>query len=152
MREAKWYFIMLAIGNLLGAGLTLLFVYRPASATIAELRQESERLSGLHRAELDDYSELLKTTRSRVAELTDTLGAAEDANRAALDRAIRAEKQAQDIQKLIGQIQDSGERSSELNHSIRGETEDALGELRSLRGFLAENYTGGGEEGPSTED
>ena len=150
--KAKWILVAFAVGLLVGAGAVLYFVYRPASATVADLREQSDRAAEQYRAEIAEYSDLLSTARGRAGELAEDLGRAAEEHRAAVERVGELENQARSLQELIGEIQESGGRASEYNRAIRSEAEGALGELREYRATLAESPGDSGERDPPAED
>lgn len=150
--KAKWILVAFAVGLLAGAGAVLYFGYRPASTTIADLRAESERLSRQYRDELDSYTRLLSTARTRVTELTEDLRRADAAYRDAIDGAERLENQIRGLQELVGEIQESSGRAAEYNRAIRNEADTALGDVHRLRGILVKYRPSSGERDPPAED
>ena len=74
MNALKWILIAFAVGLLAGAAVVLFALYRPASATIADLRKQSERSAEQYRAEIAEYSDLLAEARGRAGELAEDLG------------------------------------------------------------------------------
>ena len=152
MNALKWVLIAFAVGLLVGAGIVLFALYRPASATITDLRKQSDRAAEQYRAELDSYTGLLAEARGRAGELESDLARAAEEHRADVERVERLEDQARSLQKLIGEIQDSGGRASEHNRAIRGEAEAALGELREYRAAIESSPGDSGERDPPAED
>jgi len=150
--KAKWILVAFAIGLLVGTGAVLFALYRPASATITDLRAESDRAAEQYRAEIAEYSDLLSTARGRAGELAEDLGRAAEEHRAAVERVGELENQARSLQELIGEIQESGGRASEYNQRIREEATAALGELREYRAALESSSGDSGERDPPAED
>lgn len=145
MAKIKWYLAAFLVGAILGAGAVLFFMLRPASTTITELRAESDRAARQYQDEAAKYSDLLADARGRAGELAEDLARATEERRADLEGAARMEDQAQSLQKLIGEIQESDERASGYNRAIRDEAESASVELREYRETL-EGSTGSGGE------
>ena len=152
VQKIKWYLAALLLGAVLGAGIVLFALYRPASAAIADLRAESDRASEQYRTEVGEYTDLLAEARGRTGELENDLAQAAEEHRADVERVGRLEDQARSQQELIGKVQESGGRASEHNRAIRGEAEAALGELREYREALTASSGSGGERDPPAED
>jgi len=150
--RVKWILLAFAIGLLVGAGTVFVFMLRPSSATITDLREQSERAAEQYRAEIAEYSDLLNTARGRAGELAEDLGRAAEEHRAAVERVGRLENQARNLQELIGEIQESGGRASEYNQRIGEEATAALGELQEYRAALAGSPGDSGERDPPAED
>lgn len=152
MQKIKWCGIAFAIGAVLGAGLVLFTLYRPASATITELRDESDRAAEQYHEEVAEYSDLLAGARGRTEKLAEALGRAEEEHQADIERVARLEEQAHDFRAFIGAIQELGGRASEYNQAIRNEAESALRELQEYREAVESSPGYSGERDPPAED
>lgn len=150
--KAKWILVAFVVGLLASAGAVLYFVYRPASSTIADLREQSDRAAQQYRAEIAEYTDLLSTARGRAGELASALEQAVGEYRSAIERIAGLEIQSRSLQELIGKVQESSGRASEYNRAIRDEAEAALGELRKYRAALAAGPGDSGERDPPAED
>ena len=150
--NAKWILVAFLIGAILSAGIVLYFVYRPASATIAELREQHDRDSAIYKRALHDNLGLLEAARGR-AEIAEDL-----AGRVQMEVA-RLTGEAQDNERRFRELADRFDgieagnlRAEELNRRIAEEAERGLGEIRSFGRELPADSGDSPERDPPAED
>jgi len=150
--KAKWILVAFAIGLLVGAGAVLYFVYRPASATIVELREQYDRDSSIYRRALSYNIGLLEAAGRRAETAEDLAGRVQAESERLTERARRNEQRFRELTDRFDGIEAGNLRSEELNRRIG---EEATRGLKEIRGF-GENLSGdsgdGSERDPPTED
>lgn len=152
MQKIKWYLIVFAVGFIIGAGVVLGFMFRPASVTITELRDESKLAAKQYRTKTTEYNNLLGEAGGRISQLAKDLGRAAETRREDLERIEYLEAEARSLAELIINVQESSGRSYEHNRGIRTEADSALGELREYRETLTESISNSREGTSTTED
>lgn len=142
--KAKWILVAFAIGLLVGAGAVLVALYRPASATIAELREQYERDSAIYRRALSENLSLLEAARGRAETAEDLAGRIQAEVERLTERARSNEQRFRELTGRIGEIEEGNLRAEELNRWI---AEEATRGLEEIRGF-GESLSGDSENGP----
>ena len=150
--KAKWILVAFAIGLLVGAGAVLYFVYRPASATIVELREQYDRDSSIYRRALS-YNIGLLEAAGRRAETAENLAGLVQAEVERLAGESRLnERRFRELTDRFGGIEESNLRVEELNRRIAEEATRGLAEIRGFGENLPEDSGNGSERDPPAED
>lgn len=152
MNVFKRILVAFVVGAILGAGVVLYFSYHPASATIADLRAESERAVEQYRAEVTEYSDLLAAARGRVEELAESFATEEADHQRSIDRVGRLEDRIRELESIGLAESEAYSRALEYNRSIGDEAAAALRELREYSAAFAGSLDDSGKKDSQSED
>jgi hypothetical protein len=152
MNALKWILIAFAIGLLVGAGIVLVALYRPASSTIAELREQYERDSAVYRRALHGNIGLLEGARGRAEAAEDLAGRVQAEVERLKERARHNEQRFTELADRFGEIEAGNLRAEELNRWIAEEAARGLEEIRGLGENLPGDSGDGPERAPPAED
>jgi len=152
MKNVKWILVAFAIGLLVGAGAVLYFVYRPASATIAELRERYVRDSAIYKRTLHDNLSLLEAACGRVETAEDLSGRIQAEVERLTERALYHEQQFRELADRFDDIEAGNLRAEELNRRIAEEAKRGLEEIRGFGKNLPGDSRDSPERDPPAED
>jgi len=150
--KAKWILVTLTVGLLAGAGAVLYFVYRPASATIVELREQYDRDSAIYRRALSYNIGLLEAACGRAETAEDLAGRIQVEVTRLAGEAQDNERRFRELTDRFDGIEEGNLRAEELNQRIDEEATRGLEEIRRFGEDLPEDSGNGAERAPSAED
>ena len=150
--KAKWILVAFAVGLLAGAGAVFVFMLRPATNTVAELREQYDRDSAIYRRALSYNIDLLEAAGRRAETAEDLAGRVQAEVERLAERARHNEQRFRELTDRFDGIEAGNLRAEELNRRIAEEATRGLEEIRGFGEDLPGDSGDGGERDPPAED